>query len=72
LFEPNDIITKDKLIVKITPLLTTVRNQRGIDDFKIFIDPIEQNLDGYTISGTINIKPIDTLEFIEFVFDINI
>ena len=72
LFDPNDNITKGKLIVKITPILNAVKNQRGIDDFKIIIDPIEQNLDGYTISGTINIRPVDTLEFIEFVFDINI
>ena len=73
LFEQNDQQTIDQFIVKLTPIMDTIKRERGISEYKIkFDDTINSNesRDRNELYGEISIKPIGALEYIGMTFNI--
>lgn len=73
LFEQNDQQTIDQFITKLTPIMDTIKRERGISEYKInFDDTINSNesRDRNELYGEISIKPIGALEFIGMAFNI--
>jgi phage tail sheath protein FI len=71
LFEPNDPGTWTTFKRLVTPLLTGIKNRRGLTDFKVVCDAtvntpdvVEQNM----MKAYIFVKPVKTVEFIQLNF----
>lgn len=68
LFEPNDEQVRSEFLALVNPILDNIRNERGLSDFRVKLDPVAADDDRNTLRGKIGIKPIDTLEFIDLEF----
>lgn len=72
-FEQNDQTTIDQFITKATPVLDTIKRERGLNDFRIKMDDsnntVETN-DRNELYGEIFLKPTRAVEFIGITFTI--
>lgn len=67
-FEPNDEFTWDRWIDMVEPALKNIKDQRGIYDMKISMEPVPFEIDNYEMPGKIMIKPTKTAEFIPLYY----
>lgn len=68
IFEPNDITLKSQFEGIIKPILSQIKNDRGITDFRLKTSQTPEQMDAHEISAQIHIKPTPTLEYIELNF----
>lgn len=68
IFEPNDNTTKNKFLEIVNPILSGVKSNRGISEFKIVIDDSAEAKARHELNVQIWIKPIGALEFINIDF----
>lgn len=71
LFEQNDDITRNLFINAVTPLLETIRGQRGITDFRVICDATNNTadiIDSNQFVADIFIKPTKSINFIRLRF----
>jgi hypothetical protein len=72
-FEQNDQTTIDQFLSKATPVLDTVKRERGLTDFRIKMDDTintPETIDRNELFGEIFIKPTRAVEFIGITFTI--
>ena len=68
IFEPNDTTLKNQFEGIVKPILTQIKNDRGITDFRLIVSQTPEQMDAHEISAQIHIKPTPTLEYIELDF----
>ena len=71
LFEQNDDITRNLFINAVTPLLETIRGQRGITDFRVICDETNNTtdiVDSNQFVADIFVKPTKSINFIRLRF----
>lgn len=72
-FDQNDQATIDQFLTKATPILDTIKRERGLNDFRIKMDDsnntVETN-DRNELYGELFLKPTRALEFIGITFTI--
>ena len=71
LFEQNDDITRNLFINAVTPVLETIRGQRGITDFRVICDTTNNTADVVDTNqfvADIFIKPTKSINFIRLRF----
>lgn len=68
IFEPNDATLKDEFEGIIKPILSQIKADRGITDFKLETSQTKEQMDAHELSGKIWAKPTPTLEYIELEF----
>ena len=71
LFEQNDDITRGLFVNAVTPLLETIRGQRGITDFRVICDESNNTsdiVDSNQFVADIFIKPTKSINFIRLRF----
>jgi len=71
LFEQNDEITRNLFINAVTPLLETIRGQRGITDFRVICDDTNNTadiVDSNQFVADIFVKPTKSINFIRLRF----
>ena len=71
LFEQNDDITRNLFINAVTPLLETIRGQRGITDFRVICDTSNNTsdiVDSNQFVADVFIKPTKSINFIRLRF----
>lgn len=71
LFEQNDQTTIDQFLSKATPILDTIRRERGLEDFRIVMDDrlnTPETRDRLELFGEIYLKPIRAVEYIGIGF----
>ena len=68
IFEPNDTTLKKQFEGIIKPILSQIKNDRGITDFRLKVSQTPEQMDAHEISAQIHIKPTPTLEYIELDF----
>ena len=71
LFEPNRAETLAKFSAAVTPLLTTIQQQQGLDRFKVVIDTTtttQADVENNTVRGKIFLQPTRSVEFISLDF----
>jgi phage tail sheath protein FI len=71
LFEPNRADTLAKFSAAVTPLLTTIQQQQGLDRFKVVIDTTtttQADIENNTVRGKIFLQPTRSVEFISLDF----
>ena len=71
LFEQNDDITRNLFINAVTPVLETIRGQRGITDFRVICDTTNNTadvVDSNQFVADIFIKPTKSINFIRLRF----
>jgi hypothetical protein len=72
-FEQNDQTTIDQFLSKATPVLDTVKRERGLYDFRIKMDDTintPETIDRNELFGEIFIKPTRAVEYIGITFTI--
>jgi len=72
-FEQNDQATIDQFLSKATPILDTIKRERGLYDFRIKMDDSNntpETRDRNELYGEIFLKPTRSLEFIGITFTI--
>ena len=73
IFEQNDQATIDQFLQRATPILDTIRRERGLQDFRIKMDESNntpETLDRNELYGEIFLKPTRALEYIGITFTI--
>ena len=70
IFEQNDNTLRKQFQSLIEPILSNVRANRGITDYRLDIDQSVECEDEHELSATIWIKPTPTLEYISINFNI--
>ena len=71
LFEPNREATLAQFSAAVTPLLTTIQQQQGLDRFKVVIDTTtttQADVENNTVRGKIFLQPTRAVEFISLDF----
>ena len=71
LFEPNRADTLAKFSNAVTPILTRIQSQQGLDRFKVQIDTTtttQADVENNTIRGKIFLQPTKAVEFISLDF----
>ena len=71
LFEPNRADTLAKFSSSVTPILTRIQTQQGLDRFKVQIDTTtttQADIENNTIRGKIFLQPTRAVEFIALDF----
>jgi hypothetical protein len=72
-FEQNDQTTIDQFLAKATPILDTIKRERGLQEFQIKMDDSNnspESKDRNELYGEIFLKPTRALEFIGITFTI--
>ena len=72
-FEQNDQTTIDQFLQKTTPILDTIKRERGLTDFQIKMDSSNntpETIDRNELYGEIYLKPTRAVEFIGITFTI--
>lgn len=72
-FDQNDQTTVDQFISKVTPILDTIKRERGLFDFQIKMDDSNnttETRDRNELYGEIFLKPTPTLEYIGLTFTV--
>ena len=70
LFEQHDGTLKSQFLAIVTPILSDVKANRGISDYRIDVDDSAEARDAHTLPATIHIKPTPTLEYIDLTFTV--
>jgi hypothetical protein len=73
-FEQDDQVTIDQFITKATPVLDTIKRERGLNDFRIKMDASNNTTetnDRNELYGELFLKPTRSLEFIGITFTIS-
>jgi len=71
LFEPNREDTLARFSASVTPVLTRIQQQQGLDRFKVLIDTTtttQADVENNTIRGKIFLQPTRSVEFISLDF----
>ena len=68
IFEPNDNTVRQQFLSLVNPILSDIRANRGITDFRIEVDNSQEAIDRHELPATIWIKPTPTLEYIDLTF----
>ena len=68
IFEPNDATTKQSFISTVTPILDSVRSNRGISDYRIEVNDTIESRERRELPCKIYIKPYNALEYITIDF----
>ena len=68
IFEPNDMTVREQFLGLVNPILSDIRANRGITDFKIEVDNSKEAIDRHELPAVIWIKPAPTLEYIDLTF----
>ena len=68
LFEPNDTTLKREFENIVNPILTQIKNDRGITDFKLDVEQTPEMMDEHELQCKLWVKPTPTLEYIEINF----
>lgn len=68
IFEPNDETLKQQFENIIKPILSQIKTDRGISDYRIDVSQTEEQMDEHEMSATIWVKPIGALEYLEINF----
>jgi hypothetical protein len=71
LFEPNDATTRKLLVERATPLLSLIKAQAGVDQFKIICDETnnsQTDVEASRLNGRIIVVPTRAVEFIAVDF----
>lgn len=71
LFEPNDAATRTRFIDQATPLLSLIKQQAGVEQFRIIMDETNNTTDdinNYRLNGRIIVVPTRAVEFIAVDF----
>ena len=71
LFEPNRESTLARFSAAVTPVLTQIQNQQGLERFKVQIDTTtttQADIENNTVRGKIFLQPVRSVEFISLDF----
>ena len=68
IFDPNDVSLKDEFESIVKPILSQIKKDRGITDFRLKVSQTPEQMDAHEMSATIWIKPTPTLEYLEINF----
>ena len=68
IFEPNDATVVKQFDSIVRPILTQVKNDRGLTDFRLQESQTPEQMDAHEMSATIWVKPTPTLRYIELNF----
>ena len=70
-FEQNTPQTRARFVAQVTPLLSTIQSQQGIDQFKIIMDAsnnTQEDIESNILNGRIVVVPTRAVEFIAIDF----
>lgn len=67
-FDDNDDTTKKEFESTLKSILTQIKNDRGITDFKLKVSQTKEQMDLHEMSCTLWVKPTPVLEYIEINF----
>lgn len=73
IFDQNDQATVDQFLSKVTPILDTIKRERGLQEFRIKMDDSNnttETRDRNELYGEIFLKPTPALEYIGITFTI--
>lgn len=71
LFEPNNAATRARFINSVTPLLSTIQSQQGIESFSVVMDDTNntvEDVENNRLNGRIVVVPTRAIEFIAIDF----
>lgn len=68
IFEPNDATTKQSFISTVTPILDSIRSNRGISDYRIEVNDTIESRERRELPAKIYFKPYNALEYITIDF----
>ena len=68
IFEPNDSTTKQSFISSVTPILDSIRSNRGISDYRIEVNDSIESRERRELPAKIYFKPYNALEYITIDF----
>lgn len=68
IFEPNDDSTKKSFISTVTPILDSIRSNRGLSDYKVEVDDSQEARDRRELPAKIFLKVWNALEYITIDF----
>lgn len=68
LFEPNDVTLKAEFESIIKPILSQIKNDRGITDYRLEVSQTPEEMDAHEMSAKLWVKPTPTLEYLEIDF----
>lgn len=68
IFEPNDATTKNRFLSLVTPILDSVKSNRGISDYRIEVDDSVEARERRELNCKVFIKVINALEYISIDF----
>ena len=71
LFEPNDATTRATFVTRATPLLSLIKAQAGVDQFKVICDDTnntQADVAASKLNGRIIVVPTRAVEFIAVDF----
>jgi phage tail sheath protein FI len=69
-FEQNVESTWERWTTMVDPILSDIRTQGGIYDYKIEIQPTDNEVENNQMPASVSIKPTKTAEFIPLTFNI--
>ena len=68
IFQPNDTTIKQSFISAVSPILDSIRSNRGISDYKIEVNDSPESRERRELPAKIYFKPYNTLEYISIDF----
>ena len=68
IFEPNDVTLKEEFEGIVRPILSQIKTDRGITDYRLETSQTKEQMDMHELSAKLWIKPTPTLEYIEIEF----
>ena len=68
LFEPGDQTVVKQFESIVNPILTEIKNGRGISDYRLVTSMTPEQMDAHEMSAVLYVKPIGALEYIELNF----
>ena len=68
IFEPNDATVKQSFLSTVTPIMDSIRSNRGISDYRIEIDDTIESRERRELPVKIYFKPYNALEYITIDF----
>ncbi len=71
IFEPNDATVRQSFLSTVTPIMDSIRSNRGISNYRIEVDDLTETSDKRELNARIFIVPYGALEWIsiDFVID---
>lgn len=68
IFEPNDSTAKQSFISTVTPIMDSIRSNRGISDYRIEVNDTIESRERRELPAKIYFKPYNALEYITIDF----